>query len=124
MTVDRLGSFDGPSGLATDLAALSLGLVGADLLEETATRFGASATIFLFFSATKGLSDREGIEWRPTYLGRALRERGAPFRGPFSWVNAEAVESRGDQMGQRAVLVAELSAGGFPLVCGAPLPCG
>lgn len=100
MTVDRFGSFEGPIGLATDLAALSLGLAGADLLEETARRFGASATVFLFFSTTKALKGTGGIEWQPTYLGRVSRERGVPFQEPFSWANAEAVESREDQMGE------------------------
>ena len=98
MTVDGFGSSGGSIGLATGLAALPLGLVGADLLEETATRFGTSPTIFLFFSATKALSDINGIEWRPSYLGRVSQGRGMPFQEPFSWVNTGAVESREDQM--------------------------
>ena len=98
MTVDRFGSSGGCIGLATDLAALSLGLVGADLLEETATRFGTSPTVFLFFSTTKASSNTNEIEWRPPYLGRVSQGRGMPFQEPFSWVNTEAVESREDQM--------------------------
>ena len=127
MTVDRAGSFGRPIGLATGLAVFLFGLVDADLLEEAATGFGPSPTALFFFSTTKVSNYTGGIEWRPAYLGRVLRERGLSFQEPFSWVNAEAVESREDQMGQRAVPVTGLSVGEFPLVCAALQPscqCG
>jgi len=54
MTVDGAGSFDLPLGLATDLAVLFFGFVGAGLLEEEATGFRPWATVFLFFSITRG----------------------------------------------------------------------
>lgn len=49
-TVDRTGSFGCFCGLTTDLVALFFGLLGADLLEEAATRLGPSLVILLFFS--------------------------------------------------------------------------
>ena len=50
MTVDRAGSFGCPRGFAIDLVVALFGLVGADLLEEEATRLGPSSVVFLFFS--------------------------------------------------------------------------
>jgi len=40
------------------------------------------------------------VEWLLTHLEKALREQGWPIQEPFSWVNAVAVESRRNQMGQ------------------------
>jgi hypothetical protein len=81
MTVDRAGSFDLPIDLATDLAVLFFGFVGADLLEEEATRFGPSPMVFLFFSATRvsddtGESSGGGLTWR-----RRRGSEGRCFRG-------------------------------------------
>lgn len=84
MTVDRAGSFDRPIGLATDLAVLFFGLVGAGLFEEPAMGFGPLAVVFLFFSATKVSNDTGRAERLNTYSGKALQGRASSIQGPSS----------------------------------------
>ena len=84
MTVDRAGSFDCPIGLATDLAVVFFGLVGADLLEEAATRVGPSRVVFLFFSTVNASDDTGSVEWVITYSEKVSQERASSIRGPSS----------------------------------------
>lgn len=84
MTVDRAGSFNCPIGLETDFTALFFGLVGADLLEEAATRVGYPPVVFLFFSVTKVLSDTIKVKRPLTHLEKALREQASSIQEPSS----------------------------------------
>jgi len=83
MTVDRAGSFDCPLGVMIDLAVLFFGLVGADLLDETATRFGPSRVVFLFFSG-KAPNETGRVEGVLAYSEKVLRERGSSIQEPSS----------------------------------------
>lgn len=84
MTVDRAGSFDRPIGLATDLAVEFFGLVGADLLEEAATRVGPSTVVFLFFSTANASNNMGRVKWVLTYSEKVSQERASSTREPSS----------------------------------------
>lgn len=76
MTVDRAGSFGCTCGLATGLAVPFFGLVGADLLEEAATKLGPSPVVFLFFSTINASKNTSGVHLSSTYSEMVSRERG------------------------------------------------